>query len=113
MDGDLLKIILSLMILIVPVVGRALKKAGKLPEGGTSVSADNDDSNALAAAGDVAREKQPLRKRQVSCPPVEAPENVENEDAEVKEPEHRGRKFIDDPKKLVIYSEIMRPKFKD
>lgn len=110
MDGDILKIILSLMILIVPVVGRVLKKAGELP---ADRPAPSSDSDVLAPAVDRTSEKPVPRRAPVSSPDPQGPENLKNETAGGTSVKHTGRKFIDDPKKLVIYSEIMRPKFKD
>ena len=102
--------IIIVLIVLVPVflglVGKALNKAGK--DGGVSPSMTEVFPR---VRGDVEVEegqsnlRQPKRKTRPSSQPV-APTTFQTQ-----EDERPRKKEKLDPKKLVIYSEIMKPKF--
>lgn len=118
--------IIGLLFILLPVIfnliGKRLEqsgktdKAGKLREIAKTLGADDDDTVAKWLAGEEDAGPEPVREP-VAAPVVPSePKNVAvkpsvtpRKKVLVEEEKKKGEKI--DPKKLVIYSEIMKPKY--
>jgi hypothetical protein len=103
--------IITLLIVLLPVafklIGKALENASDAPD--IPQRRIQDDSEESARSHDEGRrgfERRPLTS-EMSC----SKEQVEDEPAVVSQPKKSEEDGKIDPKKLVLYSEIMKPKF--
>ena len=120
--------IFGLLFILLPVifkhVGKKLEQSGKTGPVVEVLSETFDEPSDEPASKPVAKPvEKPVEKPVVEFKPVPMPvyrppkveENVirQTESPILQEPEQKSKTEKIDPKKLVIYSEIMKPKFKE
>lgn len=114
--------IIGLLFILLPVIfnliGKRLEqsgktdKAGKLREIAKTLGADDDDTVAKWLAGEEDAGPEPVAAPVVPSEPKNVavkPSVTPRKKVLVEEEKKKGEKI--DPKKLVIYSEIMKPKY--
>ena len=112
---DWIATIFTILLLIVPVIAKLVEKslsqAGK-PGAGRSVI--KPETVPPAVQQTAARAQEPAISAEETAPGrTQQVSGMQNEIYCPGEQKDKGGFRIDDPKKLVIYSEIMRPKFRD
>ena len=116
---EIIGLLIALGAVILKVVGNRLEKSGK--KTAAPVASDKDSEGGLDVKGWILEaleeaKEEVLGEEEVVTPPVVRPAAVKPVAKPVSKPmlqeetpEKKGERI--DPKKLVIYSEIMKPKY--